>query len=308
MKKREDGYSSACNTSEHSKHDTSSNNSSSSSSSSNSSCSSATTASTSPDGQQQQQQQQRKLRLSSIEAPPCPQLSEKRLSLKERRQRVSTVLQDIEKLTISVNESDSSTTASPDKENEKEYNDDDDDDEDDDDDDDYDDLLNEFQLPSEILPTMDNKEKSTQEYHRRPPIPFPSASSHSTSRISNDDSSRQEAMDALEGAHRMDHNTPRPSMDIVRDKAYYDAVVAGTLHRRRPWNQFLRAQSMIVGDNQQGDFKETPQQHDQHYLSSPPIHHEKEDRTRASSAIFNHRPSLVYFPPSPNSIESYYNS
>ncbi|KAJ8652518.1 hypothetical protein O0I10_011842 [Lichtheimia ornata] len=317
MKKQhdqEDGYSSACNTSEHSKHDTSSSNStstsSSSSSNSSSGSSSATTASSiSPD----HQQQRHKLRLSSIEAPPSPKLPEKRLSLKERRQRVSTVIPDIEKLTISVNDNDASATTSgaayPEKHNEKEY--DDDEDDDDDDDDDYDELLNEFQLPSEILPTMANKEKRSQEYHhhhqqqqqqqqqRRPSIPFP------TSRISTDNS-RQEAMDALEGTHRMDNTTPRPSMDIVRDKAYYDAVVAGTLHRR-PWNQFLRAQSMIVGDNE-GDFKETHQQHDQHYLSSPAIHHEKENRTRASSAIFNHRPSLVYFPPSPNSIESYYNS
>lgn len=69
------------------------------------------------------------------------------------------------------------------------------------------------------------------------------------------------------------YTTGSRSMDIGRDKAFYDAVVAGTIHRR-PWTHFLRPQQMNSQSQKRDDEVE-------------------EDR-------------FVYYPPSPNSINAPY--
>ncbi|KAI9312366.1 hypothetical protein BX666DRAFT_827920 [Dichotomocladium elegans] len=213
-----------------------------------------------------------KFRLSSIEASTPSaggQQAEKRLSLIERRQRTSATIPDIEKLNIFYNESGLDDHV---KHGDEE-------------DGDYEKLLSEFRLPSETLPpssspvpvaVKENKEKREEAHHShtRPPMPFGGIPDRTFREMS-----RQQAMDALEGKG----SGVRP-MDVGRDKAYYDAVVAGTLHRR-PWTQFLQPQSSSSRDVQ----------------GIPGEYH---TRVPSDTMLNHHRSSLVYFPPSPNSINS----
>ncbi|KAI8138857.1 hypothetical protein BJV82DRAFT_629025 [Fennellomyces sp. T-0311] len=217
-----------------------------------------------------------KLRLSSIEAATTTTTEE----ATARRHRVSPIaIPEIEKLTLALQENE-------------------------DEDDDYDDLLNEFQLPSETLPQQQqtvavpsknretvkeakNDPLSIRQQDKAVPTPFVSRSTITARELS-----RQTAMQALEG-----HFTGSKSMDIVRDKAHYDAVVAGTMHRR-PWTQYMRAQPCKEKEDEE---------------TSPGIDQKESARhVKAASAVFAsynsklHRPSLVYFPPSPNSINSDY--
>ncbi|KAI9484668.1 hypothetical protein BDB00DRAFT_792689 [Zychaea mexicana] len=195
------------------------------------------------------------------------------------------------------------------------------------DDDDSDDNSSTVAVPATVVEVQKNREASkevskhpldtTQENNNSyyyfydsnsnngPPKPFVSRST-----ITARDLSRQKAMEALEGHFAALEPTGSKSMDIVRDKAHYDAVVAGTMHRR-PYTQYLRAQPDAKEEEEEDNNSSGLQQQ-----TTTTIDQQKEKKNaryvKASSAVFAgynsklYRPSLVFFPPSPNSINSDY--
>ncbi|KAI7850687.1 hypothetical protein BDC45DRAFT_608588 [Circinella umbellata] len=149
------------------------------------------------------------------------------------------------------------------------------------------------------------------------PTPFVSRST-----ITANELSRQKAMGALEDHFGKFGFSGSKSMDIVRDKAQYDAVVAGTMHRR-PWTHYLRAQSepKVQLQRQKGEkeFNHSQQQDQQMKMNKKPLISQQKESTSTPpanarsgnhSGVFVdynsklHRPSLVFYPPSPNSIHS----
>ncbi|KAI9253361.1 hypothetical protein BDA99DRAFT_169263 [Phascolomyces articulosus] len=152
------------------------------------------------------------------------------------------------------------------------------------------------------------------------PTPFVSRST-----ITANELSRQKAMETLEGHFSALEPTGSKSMDIVRDKAHYDAVVAGTLHRR-PWTQYLRAQSeskedkdkeevVVEKDGEEFHPQQTTIGQKERDVIPANIPHHPTRSIKTASAVFADynnnskipRPSsFVFYPPSPNSINSNY--
>lgn len=215
-----------------------------------------------------------------LEEHPSP----KTMSLKERRERARPrQIPDIDKLILAL---DLSTPPRTTTERRNIHGECDNDDEDDDGS--YQDLLDEFQFPSEWVPASPKSKVHTM----TAPHQETNSNKEATERVSVEPFDSRSATTSEEFARQVLENKRyivegSKSMDIVRDKAHYDAVVASTMHRR-PWTHHCRAQSAALLN------KKNCQESEGRKANN--------DMILLPLAGAHRRPSLVFFPPSPNSI------